>query len=311
MANAALSVDTGIKAVLLTCDFSKVSDKPLRHALAIAHHYNAKFYLAHVVCSIGYAIAGPPSLQLATEAATRDMQKLEQGLMANGFLHGLTHEFIVRQGDIWKQLESVIADKQVDLVVVGTHGRRNLGKMLLGSVAEQIFRRADCLVLTVGPGSLKDSPLENTRPFCSFLFATDFGDASVRALPRAISFANRFRVPLTLLHVAPIAPIPEGFHWSNTTADIRKIQEEAGRPALQRLKDLASQNARLNVAPEFLVKFGKPSEMILQVARTQKADLIIMGLHQSRHIDTAAHMPWATAYDVVCNANCPVLTVRS
>lgn len=312
MPNAALFVDTRIKAVLVTMDFSKASDKPLRRALAIAHHYDAKFYLAHVVTSVGYAIAGPPALQLATEAATQDVQQLQQRLIENGCLNGLSHEFIVRQGgEIWKQLEAIINEKQVDLVVVGTHGRQSLGKMLLGSVAEQIFRRANCLVLTVGPGCCGDSPLEDDRPYRSFLFATDFGECSLRALPRAISFANHFGAKLILLHVAPVAPIPEGLHWSRTTTDIRKMQEETGQPALQRLKELASQNMELNAPPEFIVKFGRPNEVILQVARAREADLIIMGLHRSRYVDAAAHMPWATAYEVVCHACCPVLTVRS
>jgi nucleotide-binding universal stress UspA family protein len=312
MPNPIVAADMAIKAVLVTTDFSKASDKPLRRALAIARHYDAKFYLAHVVTSVGYAIAGPPSLQLATEAASRDVQELEQRLVENGCLKGLSHEFIVRQGgEICKQLEEIINEKHVDLVVVGTHGRRSLGKMLLGSVAEQIFRRSNCLVLTVGPGCFGDSPLEDDRPFRSFLFATDFGECSLRALPRAISFANHFGAKLILLHVAPIAPIPEGLHWSRTTTDIRQIQQEAGQPALQRLKELVSQSAELHAAPEFVVKFGRPSETILQVARAKEADLIIMGLHRSRYVETAAHMPWATAYEVVCQSCCPVLTVRS
>jgi nucleotide-binding universal stress UspA family protein len=250
-------------------------------------------------------------LQLATDAATRDVQLLEQHLTDDGSLAGLAHEFIVRQGgDVCKQLESVISEKKVDLVVVGTHGRRALGKMLLGSVAEQIFRRANCIVLTVGPGSFADSPLEDARPFRSFLFATDFGEASLRALPRAISFANHFGANLILLHVAPIAPISEGFHWSRNTTDIRQMQEDAGRPALQRLQKLVSQDVLPNAPPQPMVKFGKPSEMILQVARAKQVDLIIMGLHQSLHVDTAAHLPYATAYEVICRAQCPVLTMR-
>jgi len=63
--------------------------------------------------------------------------------------------------------------------------------------------------------------------------------------------------------------------------------------------------------PQPMVKFGKPSDMILQVARAKQADLIIMGLDHSRHVDTAAHLPYATAYEVICRAQCPVLTMRN
>ncbi|MFZ0862776.1 MAG: universal stress protein, partial [Candidatus Sulfotelmatobacter sp.] len=65
------------------------------------------------------------------------------------------------------------------------------------------------------------------------------------------------------------------------------------------------------VKPEFMVEFGLPGEKILQAADTLKADGIILGLHRSAHIGTASHMPWATAYEVVCRASCPVLTVRN
>ena len=311
MPSVAPVMDAGLKSVLIATDFSKASAKPLRHALAIARHYGAKFYLTHVLSSLGYTLAGPQALELASEAAARDMQQLEHDLIENGSLAGLDHEFIVRQGQVWEELQTVIAQKQVDLVVIGTHGRPSLEKLLLGSVAEQIFRHADCLVLTVGPGSLLDSPLKNPRAFRPFLFATDFGPASLHALPRAISFANHFGVKLVLLHVAPIAPLPEGFHWSSTTGDVTQMQEDARWTALKRLEKLIDENAPLRVPPEIVVKFGMPGKMILHTAQTLGADLIVMGLHRSGYIHTASHLPWDTAYHVVCGATCPVLTVRS
>jgi len=311
MPSVAASLETGLKSVLLATDFSKASSKPLRRALAIARHYNAKFYLTHIVSSLGYTLAGPPALELACEAAERDVQHLEKTLLQDGSLAQLEHEFIVRRGVVWEQLQNVIAEKQVDLVVLGTHARRTLGKLILGSVAEQIFRRAECLVLTVGPGSSQDSPLDNAHPLRPILFATDFGGASLRALPYAISFANHFHAKLVLLHVAPIAPIPEGFHWSSTTTDIRQLRDNARYAALSHLQDLVSRSTPLHAAPEFVIKFGSPPKVIQHVAADFEADLIIMGLNHTRHFDTAAHTPWHTAYEVVCTARCPVLTVRS
>jgi nucleotide-binding universal stress UspA family protein len=312
MPDVAPAVDTALKSVLIATDFSKASDKPLRHALAIARHYRANFYLAHIVSSLGYTIAGPEAYRLAGEAAARDAMQLERELVESGSLAGMPHEFIIRQGaNIWEELKLVIQQKEADLIAVGTHGRHSFGKLLLGSVAEQIFRRADCPVLTVGPGSYQHSPLENIRPFRPFLFATDFGEASLHALPRAISFANHFGTRLVFLHVAPIAPIPEGFHWSKTTTDVRQMQEEVRRGVLRKLEEIASRNGALNAEPEFRVEFGAPSKMILHAAGALGADLIVMGLNRSRLIDTASHMPWATAYEVVRGAVCPVLTVRS
>ena len=104
--------------------------------------------------------------------------------------------------------------------------------------------------------------------------------------------------------------MPEGFHWSKTTGDVTLMQDDARAEALQWLQELAQHNDPLALEPQFIVKFGAPSKKILQVADPLKADLIIMGLNRSTHIDTVSHMPWATAYEVVCSATCPVLSVR-
>jgi nucleotide-binding universal stress UspA family protein len=297
------SVDIHLKSVLLATDLSETSQKPLRHALAIARHYGAKFYLAHVVSSPGFMIAGPQALELATEAATRDLQQLEHDLTESGLLAGIDHEFIVREGVVWEELQSIVSQNQIELLVLGTHGRNGIGKMLLGSVAENAFRHADCLVLTVGPNSYP-SPFSRTSP--NFLFATDFGEGSLRALHYAISLANHFGAKLLLLHVVPTATTPENFSHA-----IPAMRDAARMARLRQLEQFVRGDQEMELPPEFIVHFGLPSERILQVALEHKADLIIMGLRRSTHIATASRVPWATAYEVVCNAGCPVLTVRA
>lgn len=310
MSNAVAAWQTGLQSVLLATDFSEASTKPLRHALAIARHYGAKFYLVHVVSSLGYTIAGAEAKSLVSDGVERDARQLEHDLLADGSLAGLQHEFIIREGEIWTELNAVIRQKNVDLIVLGTHGRGTLEKLFLGSVAEQIFRHADCPVLTVGPQSREKSPLEDARKMRPFLFATDFSAHSLHALPHAVSFANHFKAKLCFLHVAPAVPIPEGFHWS-TTGDIPEMRGDARTKALRRFEELAPQYAALSAEPELMVKFGKPGEMILHTAKILEADAIIMGLHHSSHAEAASHIPWATAYHVVGAASCSVLTVRN
>jgi nucleotide-binding universal stress UspA family protein len=302
--------DIHLKSVLIASDFSEASEKALRHALAIARHYGAKIYLVHVVSSMGFTFVGPDAVIAATDAVWRDIRQLEANLVQSGALAGLRHGAIVLQGDVWEELEKAVRQEQVDLLVIGTHARRGLGKLLLGSVAEKIFHRAECLVLTVGPGSLQDSPVGSSRPIRPFLFATDFSGASLHALPYAISAANHFGTKLVLLHVIPTVPVPDGL--SRPTADdVMQARESARTAGLRRLAELTSQNPKLLAKPEFMVEYGSPSEKILQAANHLKADAIILGLHRSTHIDRASHMPWATAYEVVCGAGCSVLTVRN
>jgi len=115
MSSIEATADVGVKSVLIAYDFSEASHKPLHHALAIARHYGAKFYLVHVVSHIGYTIAGPEALNLAFEKTQRDARQLEKELRESG---------------------AHIRQKQVDLVVIGTHGREGLGKLLLGTASD-------------------------------------------------------------------------------------------------------------------------------------------------------------------------------
>jgi len=160
--------DIELKSVLIATDFSEASEKAIRHALAIARHYGAKLYLAHVVSSLAYTLVGPDAVVAATDAVSRDARQLEDHLVRIGTLAGLPHEIVVRQGIVWEELEAIVRQEQVELVVIGTHARRGLGKLLLGSVAEQVFRHSECLVLTVGPGSLPDSQSTGREPFSLF-----------------------------------------------------------------------------------------------------------------------------------------------
>ena len=301
--------DIQLKSVLIATDFSQASDKALRHALAIARHYGAKLYLVHVVSSLGFTMVGPDAVRLATEIVVRDAGDLENRLVQSGALAGLPHEIMVCQGNVWDQLDRIIKQEQIELVVVGTHARTGMGKLLLGSVAEHIFRHLDCLVLTVGPGSLQDSPVGSTRAIGPFVFATDFSENSLHALPYAISSANHFGTKLVLLHVMSDATAPDNLLLP-TADDVMQFQEKARQSSIARLEQLAVQHSKLSVTPEFVVEFGAPAEKILEVAHRFKSDAIILGLHHKASIGAASRMPWATAYQVVCSACCSVLTVR-
>lgn len=303
--------ELGLKSVLVGSDFSEGARKPLRHAISVARHFHAKLYVTHVVSSVGLTIAGPEAIGLATDAAGRDVSAAERRLVASGDLAGVDHEFLVRQGDVWEELQAIIREKKVDVIVIGTHGRQGVDKLVLGSTAEQIFREADNLVVTVGPHSRMEGPLESGDGVRSILFPTDFGEASLHALPQAISFANHFGAKLVLLHVAPVMPIPESFSWSSAPDSPEQMRENARQKILKKLREFVAEGAQLSVTPELMVEFGKHGEQILRVANQLKTDLIVMGLDHSKHGRAASHLPKTTAYKVATEARCSVLTVRN
>jgi nucleotide-binding universal stress UspA family protein len=293
------------RSILIATDFSEASEKALRYSLALARFYGSKLRLAHVVSSLGLTMAGPDAIAACEEAASREAADLEHSLIQTGALAGIQHKFIVRQGELWPELREIIRQERTDLLVVGTHGRHSLAKLLFGSIAEQIFRQADCPVLTFGPHTDGRPWFGTSSTHRTFLFATDFGPASLHGLPQAIAAANQFAAKLAFLSIVPAAP-------SSTDEALTDWQEDARMRTLQQLAELAD-DAGLDLRPELYAEFesGRPvSGKILETAAKLRADLIIMGLHDSAYTGAISHLDLATTYDVVCQAYSPVLTVN-
>lgn len=288
------------RSVLIATDFSEASEQALRHSLALARFYGSRFSLAHVVSSLGLTMAGPDAIAACEEAALREAAQLEASLVPTGALSGLQHKFIVRRGELWPELREIMREEGTDLLVIGTHGRRGIGKLFFGSIAEQIFRRADCPVLTFGPFTIGRPWLGTSSTPPTFLFATDFGHGSLEGLPQAIAAANHFGAKLAFLSIIP--PMPSDQNQS-------KRREDARMKTLERLSQLADDGG-FNQKPELCVAFESElpvSETILETADKLQADLIIMGIHESGYLGMISHLDLATTYDVVCQASSPVL----
>jgi nucleotide-binding universal stress UspA family protein len=288
------SARISLKNILFTTDFSSSAAAALPYLHALARWYGAKVCIAHVVPAEP-RLSVP--LDLLPAAVDRQWQWAERKMSAletNEWLKDIEHKQILRQGDLWYALSSIITQEHIDLLVTATHGREGLSKLFMGSSAEAIFRGARCPVLTVGPkvagGNVR---FEN---FKNILFATDFSAASLHALPYALSIAQENQARVIMAHIMTMVP------YQHREA---VVQDETKRlKALLPTKDMEWCQA------EFAISFQFPAEGILEVAESYHADLIVMGV---RHGDTprlASHLPWTTAYDVVCGATCPVLTVR-
>ena len=292
----AVEKKVSLTKILVTTDFSPESERALDYALALARRYDARIYLAHVIAPDPFLYA-EPSLAQATYEKTR--QAAEQGIadiLVSGKLRGIPHEVLLEEGNVWPVIERMIEKHEIDLVITGTHGRGKVQKVLIGSVAEEIFRQANCAVMTVGPhvktGASTEAELKN------ILFATDFGAGAEKAAGHAFSLAQEHGARLTMLHVIQEAT-------AFTEESVRRQREFN----VERMKELMPAGAENWCKPEFRASFGEAADEILTMARETKADLIVMGAKTLKSM--AGHAPFTIAYNVVTKAQCPVLTVRS
>lgn len=285
-----------ISNILLATDFSPSSNAALQYARTMAEHYGAKLYLLHVLPPEPHTAVPldmPPELDGAHAAAEENLGRL----LRLESIREVVREALIERGEIAEVIPAAIKQHDIDLIVLGTHGRRGIRKLLLGSVAEQIFRAASCPVLTVGP-EVTATRLEYGE-FPHIVFATDFSPASLHALPYAFSLAKKTQARLTMMHA--IHEISEG---------AMEYLDEVTSACRQRLTELLPDGAGTWFHPEFVVEFGPAADMILKVAEEEQADLVIMGAKRKAHLPAATHVPWPTAYLVAAQAICPVLTVR-
>ena len=297
-----------LKNVLYATDFSKCSQTALPYVLAIAERYGADVHVVHV----DSPDQGKPVLTEHSSEPRSDRFDAEaemKALLNSNSLSSIAHTGTVEHGNIWELLDSVIREKCIDLIVLGTHGRRGMEKLVLGSVAEQVLRNAQCPVLTLGPQSMDDGLVD--AGFSRILFATDYSLGSQHALSYAVSLTQANKSHLMLLHVvrAKMEVLPDNLELM--TPGMQISAEFVGKAlvfARQHLAELISVETMHKLNPEIIVQCGPVAETILRVARDRHAHLIVMGAHRALAGSLATHMPWATASSVICQAHCPVLT---
>lgn len=141
-----------IRRILFATDFSEGSSHALPYAADIARQYDAKLYLVHVIYDVAKS-AGWYVPHVSIDEIYRDMEKSARAELEKSFvdeMRGLRDvEHVVLKGIPYEEISKFAVEKKIDLVVLGTHGRRGIDRMLFGSTAEQVVRNAPCPVLSV------------------------------------------------------------------------------------------------------------------------------------------------------------------
>jgi nucleotide-binding universal stress UspA family protein len=287
----------GIHRILMATDLSVESSRALQHALAVARHYGADLDLVHAIQPHTYNLAGPDIMAQAHTQAEREIGDLTALLRRTGALDGVNIRSWVLDGEVAEVACRIVRSQKTDLVVIATHGRSGLRKLVLGSVAEEVYRHSPCPVLTVGPYS---PGMRRNPSLARVLVATDLSPASSEALPWAVAAAQEFGARLTVLDVClNLEAKGEAAHGRE-----HRIAELQGL-----LRELANGSSGPVPDSHFEIAAGTTAKDILEFAAAQKADLIVQGLTPAYTFSDRA--PWSNAYRIVCEASCPVLTVRA
>ncbi len=249
-----------LKNILFATDFEASASRALPFAVALADTYGATLYAAHVIPPGAYVLARRESIDLTLEKlhahAIRALNQIIDPLRQHGQRCGT----LLGCGDVPDVLMEFVRNYGVDLVVVGTSSRGGLGKVLLGSTAEDIIRVAPCPVLTVGPHVTAVASVGVRSIVC----ATDFSLGSLRAAEFAVSLANEYQADLTLVHVVEEA--------------LAESPDLAIRRTEQRLREMIPSEPQLLYEPKVVVEIGPVAERILAVANELITDVIVMGV---------------------------------
>ncbi len=280
-----------LSRILYATDFSEGSHRALPVVAALAHRYGSCVLLAHIRSSPASSGLRAMDKMKEREAAQEEEEKL--GKIARRMVAwGVSAITVVRSGEPVDELEQIARDHEIELAILSTHGRVGAERILMGSVAEELFRNLPCPVLTVGPHLAPRFGGE--VEIKKILFATDLSEESRAVFPYLASLAHEYKAKITLLHVLPpeTGKNPDAGRLS---APLRKEMERIFDPEISP-----------ECETEFLIASGDPTEQILKAARA--ADLIGFGIRKAGGMTTHFHN--TLVYRVLVAAECPVLTCR-
>lgn len=259
-------------SLLCPIDFSKSSRGALHYALAIARRFHAALTVLTVidplVADVGDTRLGEGWMRAHAEAQLRALvAEAERGLASADVT------FEVRIGKAAPVILQTASERGCQLIVMSTHGRGSVRRLLFGATAERVLRETTVPVLlaSADPGPLSFDEL--ARVANPMLVPVDFSSATARQVEIAGWIAETLHLRALIGHVLEPGdlPVPE-------EVDAGEILSERHRRACQGLQVIAV-TGRLRVAPEILITSGRPAEEIARWADANRAGLLVMALH--------------------------------
>jgi nucleotide-binding universal stress UspA family protein len=287
-----------IRSILFPTDFSECAEHAFQQAAYLADQYGAALHVLHVRETRKPDLV--PRIQLSEEEI---LEQLQGSIQDAPLLRDEPHVRLIRS-EVRRVSASVgileYADEhRIDLIVMGTHGRHGVSRLLVGSVAEEVVRLATCPVLTV-----RHDQCEPRNVIQNILVPIDFSERSEQALWFAADLARSYRAELALLHVVEEVALPGVYGLDPVpvhTPDVIERAQSSLDALIQQLPEAVPATA--NVLP------GHAARDILDYAGRKDVDLIVIATHGRTGIEHL--LLGSVAEKVVRLAPCPVCTMRS
>ena len=297
-----------IKRILFPTDFSLCAEQAQAHAFYLAQEYGAEVHMLHAKVALEYAPHDLAQHFPNHEQTTAQLHELALRHMSNALSRHDAEQVRVRQVyqngfSIAPVILAYAGENDIDLIVMGTHGRRGLGHMFLGSVAEEIVRMATCPVLTIRERKTPTVATKHER----ILVPVDFSEHSRKALLYAKVLAENYGARLQLLHVVEDLRYPS-FYMAERFAYF-DIRPEVATRAKQELEQFFREVGGAKVAADLHVIEGGAAHEIVKFAEKQTSDLLVIATHGLTGLEH--FLMGSVAENVVRRAPCPVLTVKT
>lgn len=298
-----------IRRLLYPTDFSETAEQALPHALFLAEQFAAELHMLHAVVLHENDPRDPERrfpeaseiLEHLFEIADSELARLVEANQSKTFT---LKEARVRGFSAGEVILDYAAEHDIDLIVLGTHGRRGPARMFLGSVAEEVVRLADCPVLTLR----RQKEPRTIEAIQRILVPIDFSRHSQQALSHARELAAIYGASLQLLHAIeePVYPYfyapAGGFSVAKQLDELRAKTDEA-------LAKLLAESGGPEVPVERFVVNGRPAVEITRFAEEHDSDLMVIATHGLTGLERL--LVGSTAERVVRQSPCPVFTVKS
>ncbi|MFV1975480.1 MAG: universal stress protein [Candidatus Scalindua sp.] len=291
------------KSILVATDFSEYSKVALDICLGTCRCMKTKLYVLHTIEKFPHdyrhLLSGTAHADMKQKLEAEAMGKIKAMIPAELLESGDVIP-IVRFGKPFLEIIQIVKEKKVDLLAIGTHGRAGMDRVILGSVAERIVRKAGCPVMVI-----------RGRKYVGFkriIVPIDFSDCSRKALEYAIATAKAHNSKLTILHVYEESFIEPYVNAANSEEEAGEIMKEIEFVNETKYDEFLKTVDLSGVEYEKLLKKGVPETDIVEIAMEQQANLIVMGTHGRSGIKHI--LIGSTSEEVVRAVHCDIIIVK-